>query len=164
MGHFVDIHVEKRLSSGIGRLCQELYYFPLLFYVGEHVSCGGMDPITKGSHAGMSLGLDIVRPCNGCPRDVIMFFMEGLVELAKNLSVMLDLFNDCLGLQINLTKSALNKFGLSQEEKIQCARALGMLIDTLAMCHLVLPLTWGRLQTRDTRQTLLLGSGVQRQI
>ena len=53
------------------------------------------------------------------------FLYEGLVEEAKNLSILLDLFSDFLGLQINRIKLAFLGFRLTQEEELKCSEALG---------------------------------------
>ena len=45
--------------------------------------------------------------------DGIMFFIEGSMEEARNLSIVLDLFADFLGVQINRTKLAFLGFGLT---------------------------------------------------
>ena len=47
----------------------------------------------------------------------ITFFIEGLVEEAKNLSTSLDLLLDFSSLQINCTKSVFIQFGLAHEEE-----------------------------------------------
>ena len=57
--------------------------------------------------------------------DEIMFFIEGLVDEARNLSILLDLFVNFSGLQINHTKSAFVGFGQTHNEGIQCSEALG---------------------------------------
>ena len=49
--------------------------------------------------------------------DDTMFYMEGSVEEAKNLSTLLDVFADCLGLRLNREKSEFTGFGLSQQEE-----------------------------------------------
>ena len=53
------------------------------------------------------------------------------MEESRKLSMLLNLFADCLGLQINYAKSAFVGFGLSQEEETQCSKASGTLIETL---------------------------------
>ena len=53
------------------------------------------------------------------------FFMEGSMEAVKNLSLILNLFANVPGLQINRGKSAVVYFGLSSEEEVQCSQALG---------------------------------------
>ena len=58
--------------------------------------------------------------------DDTILFIEGLVEEARNLSTLLDIFMNFLGLQINSTKSAFQGFGLTQEEELQCLEALGV--------------------------------------
>ena len=46
------------------------------------------------------------------------FFTEGLVDEVRNLSILLDLFVDFLGLQINHIKSAFLGFKLTQQEEL----------------------------------------------
>ena len=48
--------------------------------------------------------------------DDTTLFIEGLVEEARHLSTLLDLFTDFLGLQINRVKSAFVSFSLTHEE------------------------------------------------
>ena len=45
--------------------------------------------------------------------DNTIFFIEDLVEEARNLSTLLDMFMNFSGLQINCTKSAFQGFGLT---------------------------------------------------
>ena len=49
----------------------------------------------------------------------------------RNLSTLLNLFADFLGLEINRTKLALVGFGVTYEEVLQCSEALGTLIGEL---------------------------------
>ena len=44
------------------------------------------------------------------------YFMEGLVEEARNLSRLMDLFAEFLGLQINTANSAFVSFSLTHED------------------------------------------------
>ena len=57
------------------------------------------------------MGIPLLQYADDTP-----FFIEGSVEEARNISSLLDLFADCLGLPINRAKSAFVGFGLSQEE------------------------------------------------
>ena len=75
----------------------------------------------------------------------ITIFMEGSVEEARNLSTLLDLFADFSSLQINQVESAFVKFGLTQEESLQCSEALGTPIKSLPNRYLGLPLEKGSL-------------------
>ena len=52
--------------------------------------------------------------------DDTLFFMEGAMEEAKNLSALLDVFADCSRLRINRDKSEFIGFGMSREEEDQC--------------------------------------------
>ena len=58
------------------------------------------------------------------------FFIEGLMEEARNLYALLELFADFSELQINCAKSALVGFGLTHEEGLQCSEALGTSIGS----------------------------------
>ena len=78
-----------------------------------------------------------------------MFFMEGSVEEAKNLSALLDVFADCSGLRLNREKSEFTGFRLSQDEESQCSRALGTLVGALPIRYLGLPLSAGQLHVAD---------------
>ena len=65
------------------------------------------------------------------------------MEEARNLSTLLDLFVNFLGLQINCAKSAFVGFDLTLEEELQCSEALGTPIKNLPMRYLGLPLNKG---------------------
>ena len=78
-----------------------------------------------------------------------LFFMEGSVEEAKNLSALLDVFANCSGLRLNREKSEFTGFGLSQDEESQCSRALGTPMGTLPIRYLGLPLSTGQLRGTD---------------
>ena len=62
----------------------------------------------------------------------------------RNLSTLLNLFADFLGLEINRTKLALVGFGLTHEAVLQCSEALGTPIGNLPMRYLGLPLKKGK--------------------
>ena len=81
--------------------------------------------------------------------DDTMFFMEGSVVEAKNLSALLDVFADCSGLCLNRDKSEFKGYGLSQEEESICSHALGTPVGVLPMRYLGLPLAAGQLQVED---------------
>ena len=57
--------------------------------------------------------------------DDTTFFVNNSVEKAKELSTLLDIFADCLGLHNNNDKLYFVGFGLSQQEA-QCSITLGM--------------------------------------
>ena len=79
-----------------------------------------------------------------------MFFMEGSMEEAKNLSTLLDLFADVSGLQINHSKLAFMDFGLTHEERFQGLKALGTpKKGSLPMRYLGLPLKKCRMSMTD---------------
>ena len=71
------------------------------------------------------------------------------MEVAKALSILLDLFADFSGLQINRAKSVFVGFGLSPAEEAQCSRTLGTPIGSLPLRYLGLPLAGERLKTND---------------
>ena len=81
--------------------------------------------------------------------DDTVFFMEGSVEEAKNLSALLDVFAYCSGLRLNRGKSEFTGFGLSQDEESQCSQALGTPVGALPCRYLGLPLSAGRLRVAD---------------
>ena len=54
--------------------------------------------------------------------DDTIFFIKGSMKEARNLSTLLDLFADFLGLQINHTKSSLVSFDLTREEGFNARR------------------------------------------
>ena len=81
--------------------------------------------------------------------DDTLFFMEGSVEEAKNLSALLDVFPDCSGLRLNREKSEFIGFGLSRDEEGQCSRALGTPMGTLPIRHLGLPLSTSQIRSAD---------------
>ena len=81
--------------------------------------------------------------------DDMMFFMEGSVEEAKNLSALLDVFPDCSGLCLNRDKSEFKGFGLSHEEETLCSHALGTPVGALPMRYLRLPLSTGQMRVAD---------------
>ena len=67
--------------------------------------------------------------------------MEGAAEEAKNRSVLMELFANCLGLRVNRAKSMLVPFNLTPEEEAKCSNALGTPIKNLPIQYLGLPLT-----------------------
>ena len=71
------------------------------------------------------------------------------MEEAKNLSALLDVFADCLGLCLNREKSEFKGFGLSQEEESLCSHALGTPVGVLPMRYLGLPFAAGQLRVAD---------------
>ena len=78
-----------------------------------------------------------------------IFFMEGSVEEAENLSTLLNMFADCLGLQVNEAKSVFVSFGMSMMEEANCASAFGTPIGTLPIRYLGFPLSGGHLHNDD---------------
>ena len=68
--------------------------------------------------------------------DNTMFFIEGSIEEARNLSILLDLCTDFSGLQINCTKLGFSGFGLTHNEEMQYSEALGTSIGSLLMSYL----------------------------
>ena len=85
-------------------------------------------------------------PLLQCAND-IMLLLEGSIEEVQNLSTLLNFFADCLGLQIDHTKSTFVRFGLSHKEEIKCSRTLGTPTETPSLHYLGLPLTRSYLQT-----------------
>ena len=81
--------------------------------------------------------------------DDTLFFMEGAVEEAKNLSTLMDVFADCSGLRINRANSEFIGFGMSRDEEDQCLRALGTPLGTLPIRYLGLPLSTGQICGAD---------------
>ena len=63
----------------------------------------------------------------------ITFCKEGSAEEARNLTILLYLFADFSGLQINHAKSIFLGFGPSQVKGIQCSKVLGTPIRRLEM-------------------------------
>ena len=86
--------------------------------------------------------------------DDTLFFMEGSVKEAKNLSALLDVFADCSGLRLNREKSEFTGFGLSHDEESQCLRALGTLLGTLPIRYLGLPLSTGQIRGTDWQSVI----------
>ena len=54
--------------------------------------------------------------------------------------MLLDLYTDCSGLQINCARLAFVRSDLSHEEEIQCSGVLRTLIETVPVRYLGLPL------------------------
>ena len=103
----------------------------------------GVDSTTKGSKTRLSASTFNICLSDGCARHVYdssmlrgyqtgshpegipllqytddsTFLMEGSVEETKDLSTLLDLFIDFLGVQIKCAKSIFVGFGLTQEER-----------------------------------------------
>ena len=63
--------------------------------------------------------------------------------------MMMNVFTDFSGLQLNRAKSMVVGFGLSTEELLRCAEILVSPIETLPLWYLGLPLTNRRLRTQD---------------
>ena len=78
------------------------------------------------SHGKILAGIPSLKYANDT-----MFLMEGSIEEAWILSLLLNIFIDCLSLQINRAKSSFVGYGLSHKEDIQYLRALGTPIETL---------------------------------
>ena len=68
------------------------------------------------------------------------FFMEGLVEEARNLPTLLDLFADFLPMQLNRAKSTFVEFGLLQDEMVDFSTTIGVPTWTTHMHYLGLSL------------------------
>ena len=81
--------------------------------------------------------------------DDTVFFIEGSVEEAKNLSALLDVFADCSGLRLIRGKSKFTGSGLSQDEESQCSHALGTPVGVLPSGYLGLPLSAVQLRVAD---------------
>ena len=97
--------------------------------------------------------------------DDTTFFIQGLETAARTLSMMMDVFTDISGLQLNRAKSTVVGFNLSAEELSRCAETLVSPIGTLPLRYLGLPLMekvesrlggWrGRLLSRGGRLILV---------
>ena len=77
--------------------------------------------------------------------DDTTFFIQGSETAAHTLSMMMDVFTDISGLQLNRAKSTVVGFNLSAEELSRCAETLASPIGTLPLRYLGLPLTDRRL-------------------
>ena len=81
--------------------------------------------------------------------DDTTFFIQGSEIAAHTLSLMMEVFTDFSGLQLNRAKSMIVGFGLSSEELSRCAEILATPIETLPLRYLGIPLTDRRLRTQD---------------
>ena len=141
----------------------ERHYLTLIFGINKLARGGGWVQPQRGVRQGCPLApllfvlaVDVLATCTiqACSQGILKgfqthcypegiqllqyaddttFFMEGSVEAARNLSTILDLFAHFSGLLISRAKSAFVGFGLTQEESLQCSKALGTPIGTLPM-------------------------------
>ena len=81
--------------------------------------------------------------------DDTTFFIQGPEIAARTLSMMMDVFTDFSGLQLNRAKSMVVGFGHSTEELSRCAEILASPIGTLLLRYLGLSLIDRRLRTQD---------------
>ena len=63
--------------------------------------------------------------------DDTTFFIQGSTTAAQTLSIMMDIFSDFSGLQLNRAKSIFVGFGLSEEEMCACSQVLATPIRAL---------------------------------
>ena len=80
--------------------------------------------------------------------DDTIFFMEGSVEAAEKVSTLLDMFSNFSGLSLNRAKSTFIGFGISAEERGQCAHILSTPAGSLPIRYLGLPLVEGQMRVR----------------
>ena len=134
-----------RPQRGIGQGCP---LAPMLFILAADVLySSAAQACASGSLKGFQthsqpLGIPLLQYA-----DDTLFFMEGSMEEAKNLSTLLDIFAYCSGFRLNREKSEFTGFGLSQDEESQCSRALGTPMGTLPIQYLGLPLSTGQLRS-----------------
>ena len=83
--------------------------------------------------------------------DDTTFFIQGL---ARSLSIMMEIFSDFFGLQLNRAKSTFVGFSMSTLALTQCAGILGTPIGTLSIRYLGLPLTERRLRAPNWQLVL----------
>ena len=154
MSQFFSVLVNGRPTGGWIRpqrgIRQGCPLAPMLFILAADVlSSSAVQACTRGRLKGFQtrshpLGIPLLQYA-----DDTLFFMEGGVEEAKNLSPLLDVFADCSGLRINREKSEFIGFGMSREEEDQCSRALGTPMGTLPIRYLGLPLSTSQIRGAD---------------
>ena len=95
---------------------------PLLFIIAaDALACFTNQVCARGMLRGFqtecyTTGIPLLRYA-----DDTVFFIEGVTQEAKMLSILLNLFVDFSRLQLNHTKSSLIKFGLTRVEERQCS-------------------------------------------
>ena len=108
---------------------------------------------TRLCSRGHLLGFQTTSISGGIPllqyADDTTFFIQGSEIAARTLSLMMEVFTDFSGLQLNRAKSAIVGFGLAAEELSCCAKILATPIGTLSIRYLGLPLTDRHLRTQD---------------
>ena len=78
--------------------------------------------------------------------DDTTFFIQGSMEAAQILLIMMDIFSDFSGLRLNRAKSTFVGFGLSEEEMRSCSQILATPIGVLPIRYLGVPLVDRRLR------------------
>ena len=159
----------KGLPSRMGLMGLSVNNVPLPLSVSERVPSKGVDPPRKGVKQGCSLApllfvlaADALSKCTskacdhgllkeyqtasylgGIPilqyADDTTFSIAGSMEEARNLSMLLDLFTDLSGLQINRAKLVFIGFGQPCEEETLCSVALGTPTGSLPIRYLGWP-------------------------
>ena len=81
--------------------------------------------------------------------DDTTFFLRGSTAAAHHVSIMLDIFSNFSGLQLNRGKSSVVDIGLSSEELVRVSAMLATPVTSLSLLYLGLPLAEGRLRARD---------------
>ena len=123
---------------------------PMLFVLVENVLYRS---VAQACARGSLKGFQIHSQPLGIPllqyADDTMFFIEGSMEEAKNLSALLEVFADYSRLCLNREKSEFKGFRLSREEESLCSHALGTPVGALPMRYLGLPLSAGQLRVAD---------------
>ena len=102
---------------------------------------------------GHLLGFQMTSISGGIPllqyADDTTFFIQGSEIAARTLSMMMEIFTDFSGLELNRAKSTIVGFELAAKELSRCAEILATPIGTLPIRYLGLPLTDRRLWTQD---------------
>ena len=123
---------------------------PLLFILAVDTLAFCMTRLCSRGHL---LGFQTTSISGGIPllqfADDTTFFIQGSEIAARTLSLMMEVFTDISGLQLNRAKSTIIGFGLDAEELSRCAEILATPIGTLPIRYLGLPLTNRRLRTQD---------------
>ena len=78
-----------------------------------------------------------------------MFLLEGTIEAAKHMSVMLDIFSYFSGLCLNRDKSTLVTFNMPEEEAARCLVILATLRESLPIRYLGMLLSAGWVSIQD---------------
>ena len=158
------------LSGELGAMHEALCDYIILLCLGEWLAPTRMVPAATWDSAGMAvdtLALCMMRLCSrghlsgfqttSIPGGIPLlqyagdttFFIQGSEIAARTLSMMIDVFTDFSGLQLNQAKSTVVGFGLSTEELSRYAEILASPIGTLPLQYLGLSLTDRRLRTQD---------------